>query len=44
MQDRASPASLYNLITTTMPTKSEIIEIRVQDALRELSRIKTPNI
>ena len=27
-----------------MPTESEIIEIRVQDALRELSRIKTPNI
>ena len=27
-----------------MPTESKIIEIRVQDALRELSRIKTPNI
>ena len=27
-----------------MPTESEIIEIRVQDALRELSRIETPNI
>ena len=27
-----------------MPTESEIIEIRVQDALCELSRIKTPNI
>jgi hypothetical protein len=27
-----------------MPTKSEIIKIRVQDALRKLSRIKTPNI
>ena len=27
-----------------MPTESEIIKIRVQDALRELSRIKTPNI
>ena len=27
-----------------MPTKSKIIEIRVQDALRELSRIETPNI
>ena len=27
-----------------MPTESEIIEIRVQDALRELSRMETPNI
>jgi hypothetical protein len=27
-----------------MPTESEIIEIRVQDALCELSRIETPNI
>ena len=27
-----------------MPTESEIIKIRVQDALRELSRIETPNI
>ena len=27
-----------------MPTESEIIEIRVQDALRELLRIETPNI
>ena len=27
-----------------MPTKSEIIEIRVQDALHELSRMETPNI
>ena len=27
-----------------MPTESEIIEIRVQDALRELSRIERPNI
>ena len=27
-----------------MPTESEIIEIRVQDALRKLSRIETPNI
>ena len=27
-----------------MPTESEIIEIRVQDALHELSRMETPNI
>ena len=27
-----------------MPTESEIIKIRVQDALRKLSRIETPNI
>jgi len=27
-----------------MPTESEIIEICVQDALRELSRMETPNI
>ena len=27
-----------------MPTESEIIEIRVQDALCKLSRIETPNI
>jgi hypothetical protein len=27
-----------------MPTESEIIEICVQDVLRELLRIKTPNI
>ena len=27
-----------------MPTESEIIEIRVQDALRELSHMETPNI
>jgi len=27
-----------------MPTESEIIKIRVQDALRELSCIETPNI
>ena len=27
-----------------MPTESEIIKIRVQDALRELSRIEIPNI
>jgi hypothetical protein len=27
-----------------MPIESEIIEIRVQDALRELLRIETPNI
>ena len=27
-----------------MPTESEIIEIRVQDALRELLRMETPNI
>jgi hypothetical protein len=27
-----------------MPTESEIIKIRVQDALRELSHIETPNI
>ena len=27
-----------------MPTESEIIKIRVQDALRELLRIETPNI
>jgi hypothetical protein len=27
-----------------MPTESEIIKIRVQDALCELSRIETPNI
>ena len=27
-----------------MPTESEIIKIRVQDALRKLLHIKTPNI
>ena len=27
-----------------MPTESEMIEIRVQDALRELLRMETPNI
>jgi hypothetical protein len=27
-----------------MPTESEIIEIRVQDVLHELLRMKTPNI
>ena len=27
-----------------MPIESEIIKIRVQDALRELSRMETPNI
>ena len=27
-----------------MPTESEIIEIRVQDALRKLSRMEIPNI
>jgi hypothetical protein len=27
-----------------MPTESEIIKIRVQDALRKLSRIEIPNI
>ena len=27
-----------------MPTESEIIKIRVQDALRELLRMETPNI
>ena len=27
-----------------MPTESEIIEIRVQDAFRKLLRIETPNI
>jgi hypothetical protein len=27
-----------------MPTESEIIEIRVQDALCEVLRIETPNI
>ena len=27
-----------------MPTESEIIKIRVQDALRKLSCIETPNI
>ena len=27
-----------------MPTESEIIEIRMQDALRELSHMEIPNI
>ena len=27
-----------------MPTESKIIKIRVQDALRELSRMEAPNI
>ena len=27
-----------------MPIESEIIKIRVQDALRKLSRMETPNI